>query len=228
MTNAVLETKPVAWSYSALDQFLTCPKQYAEIRVFKNFTEPNTEQRDWGNHVHQCIALALKEGKPLPPDMDQWQPIVDQFSKLKGELIVEQQWAFDHGLQSCEWFSKDTWLRVIVDALWIDGKVAKVVDWKTGKRRFGSHQLELFAAAVFARYPQVQEVRSMFVWLKSFQKDAETFKRSEVTKLWNRFLPDVHRLEYAHKTMTWIPKTSGLCNAHCPVTTCTFNGRRRQ
>lgn len=226
---AVLEAKPVAWSYSALDQFLTCPKQYAEIRVFKNFADLNTEQRDWGNHVHSCIARSLTQGDSLPSDMDQWQPIVEQFRALKGELVAaEEQWGFDRTLQTSDWFSKDTWLRVIIDALWIDGTVAKVVDWKTGKRRFGSHQLELFAAAVFARFPQVQEVRAMFVWLKSFQQDKETYHRKELPALWNRFLPDVRRLEYAHRTATWVPKTSGLCNAHCPVTTCTFNGKRRQ
>ena len=224
-----IETKPVAWSYSALDQFLTCPKQYAEIRVFRNFAEPNTEQRDWGNHVHSCIAHALRQGIPLPSDMDQWQPVVEQFRGLKGELVAaEEQWAFDHGLHAVDWFGKNVWLRVIIDALWLDGAIAKVVDWKTGKRRFGSHQLELFAAAVFARYPEVQEVRAMFVWLKSFQQDKETFRRADLPALWNRFLPDVKRLEYAHKTQTWVPKTSGLCNAHCPVTTCTFNGKRRQ
>jgi len=221
--------EPVAWSYSALDQFLQCPKQYAEIRVYKNFQDLNTEQRDWGNHVHKHMALALTQGMPLPSDMNQWESVVAQFRKLKGELVAaEDQWAFTRDLQECDWFSNSVWLRVIIDALWIDGAVAKVIDWKTGKRRFGSHQLELFAAAVFARYPQVQEVRTMFVWLKSFQQDSETFKRSEVPKLWNRFLPDVRRLEYATHTATWIPKTSGLCSKHCPVTTCTFNGKRRQ
>jgi hypothetical protein len=161
--------------------------------------------------------------------MDQWQPVVEQFRALKGELVAaEEQWAFKRNLQPSDWFSKETWLRVIIDALWIDGKVAKVVDWKTGKRRFGSHQLELFAAAVFTRFPQVDEVRAMFVWLKSFQQDKETYHRKELPALWNKFLPDVNRLEYAHKTATWVPKTSGLCNAHCPVTTCTFNGKRRQ
>jgi len=220
--------KPISWSYSALDNFLQCPKQYAEIRVFKNFADLNTEHRDWGNHVHQCIARSLMQNIPLPSDMEQWQPIVEQFRKLKGTLIVEQQWGFDRNLATCDWFDKSTWLRVIIDALWIAGPVAKVVDWKTGKRRFGSHQLELNAAATFARFPEVQEVRTMFVWLKSFQKDDETYQRKDLPQLWNRFLPDVQRLEYAHKTQTWVPKTSGLCNAHCPVTTCSFNGKRRQ
>ena len=227
MIEAIIE-KPIAWSYSALDQYLTCPRQYAEIRVYKNFAEPNTDQRDWGNHVHACMARALTKQIPLPTDMDQWQPVADQFRKLKGKLIVEQQWGFDRNLQESDWFSKQTWLRVIIDALWLDGNVGKVVDWKTGKRRFGSHQLELFAAAVFARYPDVQEVRTMFVWLKSFQQDTEVFVRNEVPALWNKFLPDVQKLTNSHATQTWVPKTSGLCSAHCPVTTCTFNGRRRQ
>lgn len=223
-----VEVKPIAWSYSSLDQFLTCPKQYAEIRVFKNFTDLNTDYRDWGNHVHQCIARALTTGEPLPPDMDQWQQIVDQFRKLKGNLIVEQQWALNRNFRRVDWFDRTAWLRVILDAVWFDGPVAKVVDWKTGKRRFGSHQLELFAAAVFALYPKVERVRTMFVWLKEFQQDKEEFTRDEVPKLWAKFMPDVKRLEYAHRTQTWIPKTSGLCGAHCPVTTCTFNGKRRQ
>jgi len=43
-----------AWSYSSLKKFKTCPKQYAEVKIFKNFTEPPfTEATLYGTNFHE-------------------------------------------------------------------------------------------------------------------------------------------------------------------------------
>ena len=219
-----------AWSFSSLEQFRNCPKQYQEVRVLKNFKEDDTvEWRVWGNRVHEALALALKNNTKLPPDMDVWSSLIDKFRKLKGRLLTEQQMALTEGFQPCEWYGGSrVWVRGIIDALWLreDG-VAQAVDWKTGKRKLNSDQLALFALLVFHHYPQVHECRTMFVWLKTGQGDAVTYKRSQIAELWQLFMTDVQRLESCMGSNTWVPRTSGLCSEWCPVVTCQYNGKRR-
>lgn len=219
----------VAWSFSSREMYNTCPKQYQEVRVLKNFVDdPNTEWRIWGNRVHKAMELALRDGTPLPEGMTMWQNIADQFRALKGTLYTEQQLAIDEAFQPCDWFSKTTWCRFIVDAMWIDGDVAKAIDWKTGKPKVGSDQLALMALGILHHHPQVQEVRTRFVWLKNgTTSKTETFKREQMPQLWQIFLTDIKRLESSLATNTWVPKTSGLCSQWCPVVTCQFNGKRR-
>lgn len=217
-----------AWSFSSLTQFRNCPKQYQEIRVLRNFKEEKDATSIWGDRVHKAFATSLTTGVPLPAEMDVWQSIVNQFSKIKGRGLFENELALTRAFTPCEWFGPDVWVRGIIDALWIDGPVAKAVDWKTGRRKPNSDQLALFALLVFHTFPEVQEVRTMFVWLKTGQKDDETFKREDIATIWQPLLIDVKRLENAHTTGTWIPKTSGLCSQWCSVLTCQFNGKRRQ
>lgn len=280
-------TKPVAWSYSALQQFLTCGKQYNEVRVLKNYKEAS-EHLLWGERVHSYMESALwrhvgardgdrsggrrgrgvdggergqrdvhsqqlgrgssgatgadgidrsarsaghtgnvdHHGLPagigLPADFTAYEPIAQRFAATKGLLTTERQLAITSSFQPTEWFASDVWCRGVLDACWIDGAIARVVDWKTGKRKPDSIQLMLFALLLFAHHPEVNRVNTAFVWLQTGKMDTEKFHRKDVPKLWQDILPNVRRLEYAHKTQTWIPKPSGICRGWCPVKTCHF------
>lgn len=225
-----MKTYPIvpfkAWSFSSREQFLNCPKQYAEIRVAKNFEDVQYEHRQWGDDVHKALAQRLSEGTPLPAGMTQWERLCQQMDNIKGDLYVENQLCLNKRLQPVDWFAKDAWVRGIVDALWIDGDTARALDWKTGKRKPKHDQLALFALLVMHHYPQVQVVKTMYVWLKTFQTDIETFHRAQLTDLWQRFLPDVQRMAYAHDSGTFMARSSGLCSKWCPVITCLHNGKR--
>jgi hypothetical protein len=167
--------------------------------------------------VHKSLADYLSKGTPLPKAWTVWQEIADQFRALKGTLYVENQFAIDAQFHPCNWKDWDNaWLRGIVDALWVDGTVAKAIDWKTGKKKPNSDQLALFALLVFFHFPEVQTVRTMFVWLKTAQKDREDFTREDIPKLWALFTNDLQRLKNSMETDTWIPRTSGLCSKWCP------------
>jgi hypothetical protein len=159
--------------------------------------------------------------------MELWEGVVAQFRKIRGTLSVEQQLTLNAQFEPTEWFAKDAWCRAVIDAMWIEDSTVRAVDWKTGKRKPNSDQLALSALLLFHHYPQVQKVKTMFVWLKTFEKDSETYTRDEMPKLWQRFLPDVQRIEKAFADDVWLPTSSGLCYQHCPVSTCEFQGKRR-
>lgn len=216
-----------AWSFSSVEQYRNCPKQYQEVRILKNWKEAETEERRWGNRVHEALRAALEHGTPLPAGMEVWQKIADQFRAVKGELHAETQFALDENWKPVTWFSKQAWLRAIIDAAWLDGRVAKAIDWKTGKPKHGSDQLALFALVLFAVYPQVDEVRTKYVWLKNGTATGETFRREDIPRIWNLYATDIMRLENAHGSGVFPPKTSGLCSQWCPVVTCQYNGKRR-
>ncbi len=213
--------KPVAWSHSSLQKFLQCPKRYYEESVIKSVKRKDTEHTIWGNDVHKGLELALKDKTPLPKNMEGFKPVVERFTHIKGTLYTEQKLAINQALRPVEWFAPDVWCRTVIDALWIEDEVAKLADWKSGKRKRGSDQLKLSALITFAHHPKVIRTNTSFVWLQTGKMDVEKFERKDVPILWQSILPDVRRLEYAHRTQTFIPKPSGLC-AWCPVTKCHF------
>lgn len=179
--------------------------------------------------MHDALKACLQHGTPLPAGMEVWQNIANQFRAVKGTLLTEQELALDENWKPCSWFKErggpDPWIRVILDAAWVDGTVGKCIDWKTGKPKRGSDQLALFALVMFAYYPQLTEVRTGYVWLKNGTVTWEKFKREEIPKLWALYSTDIQRLENAHQNGVFPPRTSGLCRAWCPVLTCQFNGK---
>lgn len=86
-----------------------------------------------------------------------------------------------------------------------------VVTHNTGKRKFDSDQLMLFAAFEFAARQDIDEVRTGYVWLKDKKIDSETFRRSDLGRIWGHFLPKVERLEQAYLNDDWPCRPSGLC-----------------
>lgn len=223
-----MEVKPITWSYSSLSNFLLCPKQYYETRVQKSVKSPPTQLSLWGDRVHEHFEHRLSSGKPATPmagdpSLDVYQPVIERFSKTKGAFSAEVKLAIDNAFKPTGWFASDVWCRGIVDALWLDRHVARMVDWKTGRRKTGSYQLRLFALLIFAHHPDVDLVNTAYVWLQTGKVDVEKFRRKDVPKLWQDILIDVRRLEVAYKNNTWVPRPSGICRNHCPVLSCSFN-----
>lgn len=222
-------SKPVAWSYSALGSFITCPLRYYETKVAKRVAEPQTDQTRWGNQVHKALELRIGQGTPLPPNMVQYEPIAAKIADVaKGKKVVtEQKLGLTKSLKPTTFFAKDVWLRAILDLKIENGSRAFVGDWKTGKKNPDSDQLKLFAAVTFAISPWINEVQTSFIWLQSGETTAQKFVRDDAAGIWQEFLPKVRRLEQAYETNNFPARPSGLCRSWCPVHTCIHNGNYR-
>lgn len=207
------------WSYSHLDAFETCPKKFYHIRVAKDIIEPAGEAAEWGTRVHEALENYIKEGTELPNGMEQWEGIVQKIKKLRGVKHTEIAFAIDKSFQPTDW--KSAWSRGLADVFVIDGTEAIVLDYKTGKRKI-TDQLKLYAAYVFAHYPDVEVVKTGFVWLKTKKIDRDVYTRDQLADLWKDLLPRVRRLEIAYEKNKWEARPSGLCRGWCPVKTCTF------
>lgn len=212
-----------AWTFSQLEKFTTCPKQFYHLRVARDFKDPPSEHTIWGEKVHSAMEYRIAEGTPLPEGMDQWEGIAAKLEKLPGKKYAEYQFGVSASFAPAPW--DDSWSRGIADLLVVNKNKAGVFDYKTGKRKLTS-QLSLYAAYTFASFPEVEVVSTGFIWLKDRKIDKETFTRDDVPAIWQNFLPIVRKLELAHENDQWPAKPSGLCRAWCAVTSCPHNGKK--
>lgn len=208
-----------AWTYSQLDKFETCPRQFYHVRVLRDVKEPPTEATMWGEKVHKSMELRVKDGTPLPEGMTQWEGIAAKFTALPGEKHCELQMAVDKNFQPAKW--GNAWSRGIADLLVVHGDRAGIFDYKTGKRKL-TEQLKLYVGYTFATYPKVDYVTTGFVWMRDKKIDKEQFHRDEVAAIWREFLPRVRKLESAYERDAWPCRPSGLCRGWCPVKSCEF------
>ncbi len=219
--------KEWAWSYSKLKNFETCPKRHYEIDLAKNYSEPEEVggPLEWGNRVHKALAAACSGSETLDEDMGRFQPWVDKVRSGPGKLLVEQKYAITRDFRPTTYFASDVWYRGIGDVVRIDGPVALVLDWKTGKILEDSVQLMLMAQCLFSHFPNLLRVRSEFVWLKDDCTSPEVFDRAEVADNWRGLLPRVQGMELAATTASYPPKPGKLCKKWCVVTSCPFHGK---
>jgi hypothetical protein len=97
---------------------------------------------------------------------------------------------------------------------------ARLVDYKTGKKREKWEQLAMNAVHVFASYPFVDLIDARYYWTVDQTESRKVWHRSEVPMLWDMVLGDLRQYAEAFKSETWQPRPSGLCNGWCPVTSC--------
>ena len=214
--------KPIAWSYTALTAYETCPRQFYRTRVKKDIVSEMGEEAKWGDMVHKKLEARLKDGTPLPPELQKYEQLVARIAAAPGETLTEHKLCINSKFEFVSWFDKQAWCRGIIDVLLIRGDRAYALDWKTGKRKAGSKQLKLFALLVFLHHPEIQSVKTGFVWLKEGASDHEPYTRGQGAELWQEFVGDLARYNAAFKQDMWIPRKSGLCRGWCPVTGCEF------
>jgi hypothetical protein len=210
-------SKPLPWSFSALNKFATCPNQFYETKVLKNFTDEPGEVAQWGIYVHKCIEDMLNDVSPMPDNVQTYLPQVRAAINGNWGVRAEARLAINNRFEPCAW--EDRWCGSISDVLKIDGDTAWVIDWKAGKVK-PSTQLKLNALMVFYNYPEVQTVHTQFEWLQFKQRNVDTHTRDQIPELWKSFEKDLTQYAHAFKTDTWQKRPSGLCNGWCPVDTC--------
>ena len=210
-------SKVLPWSFSSLNAYEQCPRRYNITRIQKLLKEPQTESTLHGNEVHKALELGLKGEQVLPKKYAQWEPLVQRIRKAPGKKLVEYKFALTKGFRATEFFAKDAWVRGVIDAAVLGVKTATVLDWKTGKPKFDTDQLKLFAGVTLAAYPYLESVNTGYVWLAHNRVDNKIFTKADVPGIWQEFIPRVQRMERSLEKDDWPPKPSGLCKSWCPV-----------
>jgi len=237
--------KTFSWSYTKLKNYETCPKRHWEIDLTKNIAEPESDQLRYGNTVHKVMDMRLARGTQLPPLMAQFEPWAQKFEavsrQLNAPVKAEQSLAITKDFQPCggrEW--DRAWYRAKIDVSVIGNGMAVIGDWKTGKIVDDPQQLALNAQCIFAHYPDVQWVTSIYVWLSDNCESVEHFTRASdgvtqilgrvteyksMATMWSAIWPRVMQLQHAWDTQQYPPNPSGLCRRHCSVVSCPYHGK---
>lgn len=208
----------LAHSYSSIKMFENCPKNYFHQRIEKSVRDPGNAVTAYGERVHKSLELRIKDGEPLDRESKAYEPLAAAIEKATlgfDDLTTEEEMTLNEKLEPTGWWDSDAWLRSKIDVLARRGPKAYMFDWKTGKRRPDFDQLEMFAVQVFKHYPQVEQIKTTFVWLKEGKTDSETFTRAQEPAIWEKILGKITRIEGALEHDNWPAKPSGLCN-WCP------------
>lgn len=203
-------------SYSRLSTFEQCPAKFEALYVEKTCKDEGNPASREGQKVHEALAEYGQNGKPMPQSLRRHQPLVDRLLSQEGEKLFEHQVALDCNRLQTGWFDKNVWLRAVLDVLVLNEDKAVVIDWKTGKRKPDPTQLQLFAAVVMTVYPDVQQVRSAYVWLKDGSTDSAVAKRSQLESLWDGLNNRLGAVQEAVDIGYFEAKPSGLCR-FCPA-----------
>jgi hypothetical protein len=217
------------WSYSSLKKFRTCPKQYAEVKVYKNFKEPPfTEATLYGTNFHEAAEHYVRGTAPLPEAFNYVKQYLDTLKAIPGEKLCEHRMGLTKALEPCAFDAADVWCRGVVDLLIVNEEkgVARVIDYKSGKsaKYADTAQLELMALMVFKHFPKVRKVKGGLLFVVANHFRLADYEREQEKVYWRQWMQDLKRLEVAMNTGVWNPNPSGLCNRHCVVTTCPHNG----
>tara|TARA_B110000858_G_scaffold119295_1_gene136236 strand:+ start:31 stop:717 length:687 start_codon:yes stop_codon:yes gene_type:complete len=212
----------IALSYSRLSTFEQCQAKFDYLYVSKTVKDQGNEVSAYGNRVHEVLELYGKDELPTPLGLEakqtlqKWGGLVDKIKSKRGEKYYEYQMAIDKGRVPTGWYDGDAYFRSIADVLVVDGDTAYCLDYKTGKVKDNPTQLQLFAAMVFAHFPNVQEVKTSFIWLKFDQVDNTIYKRDHLEALWNGLQPRLDMVKEVVDLGYFKTKPSGLC-PWCPA-----------
>lgn len=228
-----------SFTYSKLKNYETCGLQHQMIDIRKTpGWGPQGDAIDYGNRVHGAISAALKGEAQLPPQMKYLQYWVNHVNRVAAELpesekFIETGWGLSRDYDPIDFFSKQAWMRLKVDAAIVcrKFKYGQLIDWKTGRRLEEPLQLWLGAAMMFQWFPELETIDSMFVWLKEDDGtnskeciSSETIMKKDIGDVWDQILPRVQIYEEAVATDTFMAKPGDHCR-WCRVQSCDFYGK---
>jgi RecB family exonuclease len=229
--------KVMALSYSRLNVFEQCEARFDYQYISKRVVDQQNEASAYGDRVHGVLeqyGQHLVSGTPMPElsvegeqTIAKWGALVTRIASRPGKKYFEHQMAVNIDLKPVGWFDGDVWIRGIADLLTIDGDTAYCLDYKTGKIKDDPTQLQLFALMVFWHFPQVERVKTAFIWLKFDTLDSTVYKRLHMDSLWQAVQPRFARVQEVIELGVFKAKPSGLC-PWCPAQSICPDARLRR
>ena len=211
------------WSYSALSEYLKCPKKYYEIRVAQNYEVIPSEKMIYGTEVHKALEDYVRDGIALAKNYERFKSVVDELIAIPGDKYCEYEMALTRDKQTCDFKDPNRWVRGIADLLIVDDDYAFIVDYKTGSHKYPDpKQLRLMSLMTFAHFQQVNKIKAGLLFVMNNVFITEEYKREDIEDSWGKFTVPLARLDNSYESNTWNANPTPLCK-FCPVKTCEFN-----
>jgi hypothetical protein len=205
-------TDPIG--FSKLDVFRECPQKF-KFQFIDKLPQPSSPALERGGAVHANIEEYLNGWTTeLKEPADNWKEAIDALKTkdFRGEqpIGISRDWR-----RLDNWFHPETWLRVKMDAYYIEHPEITVVDFKTGKFRIPStEQVELYALAGLSICPTIESAIAEMWYLDTGDVYKKVYTRDELIKLRAKYEQEFDKLS---SNEVWKPTPSSNCR-WCPYT----------
>lgn len=235
--------KKLALSFSKIETFQTCPRQYAEKFIWGTVKYKETPTTRWGNQVHKSLEDYVLHGKAITdksikPFASVGDAIIQKENNLhdRGLLVTplfgEQEWACDLTMRTHSWFDNNgVFIRGKADCGMGTRNTLFLYDYKTGK---GSNpkpeQLELMGLLAMAQPnmvpPETKKIDGTLLFLEARKTTPFSMATASYQERWLKWVKLGFTILDAYQRDSFPEKQSGLCGKWCDCFDCPFNGRK--
>lgn len=212
-------------SFSRLSTFEQCPKKFEYLYIAKSVQDLGSVHTEYGTRVHEALEKVATGAGQHTEESKPFATILAKIMAQPGQHYYEHQMALNADKQPCDWFAPDIWVRSIIDVLVLQGEKAWVGDYKSGRIKDDPTQLQLFAAMTFIHFPEVQTVKTSYIWLLKGEVTSLTYTRNMLPHLWLSLDQRFGRVQDAVDLGVFSAKPSGLCR-WCPAYNICGDARR--
>jgi len=159
------------------------------------------------NHIKDTIKIVKKfEQSELGK---QYKNII-----LNEQSTKEEKFAISEEKEVIDFNSSHALIRGSADLYLIKNNTGYIIDWKSGKNHkddtyFGIKQGKMYAIYLFLKYPQLKEIKTIFVFIEHNSQKVITFFKDKLDNYFNDFLLEINTIE---NTKLFNQNISPLCN----------------
>lgn len=211
-------------SYSGINSYINCPSAFERRYITDEAagTPSASPAMSRGTQMHQATEhYLLGKTEELPELLERYRGF---FNTLRDQpsLIPEWMWNYSPKWESLDYADLEGMVRGMVDAVMLDGDIAYVYEWKTGKE-YPSHsdQRSLYGLAALLCYPQAKEAHVFSVYFDLGYNRTSVFQQDNLVGhkwLWDRKINRMRppqkyamRPSWRCKTCIYSKKNGGSC-----------------
>lgn len=217
-----LGRRKIVYTYTMLNGYRTCGHSMFRRYIKRDIPYVQSEEAKRGDAVHVAFEQRVGSHKPLPADMQHWEPFAAALDKR--EPIVEQKLAITKEGRSTGFWDSDCWFRGKVDVVLRQNEKLSILDWKTNKTSKYEDPFELECGALLlkAKYPEITFAKGNYVWLAE-NRLGQSYDLSRFRDTYNEINRLVSMVEADRQLGEFEKKQSGICHGWCDVKDCEFN-----
>lgn len=161
-----MATKPHVHSYTSMSLYDKCPRRFYEEKVLKMHPAQESEAMRFGNAVHKAIEDYVL-GKPLGQIASTYKSTIDAALSKGTTYHPEVKLAVTKDWKTTGFFDNDAYIRGAADLIVTnETEIGYSFDWKTGSAKYASvTQLDLMNVMTFAKFPNLQAIKSGLIFL---------------------------------------------------------------
>lgn len=220
----------LTFSYTAIEQFQTCPRQFEAQRILKVIKNAESAERSGGTDGHTAIENAIKYRQHVEPAHAQHQWMVDLAYQLPWTrayteipLAMDRDWQpLPLGMNGeIPWGRTHTFAKLDFLGHHAQNETLVYTDWKFGKsNKPKPAQIEYGLLLSMLAMPSVKEGHGYLVFADRTVPPPVVLRRDDLPRTQAIWMARINEIEEAAINKHFPAKPSGLCFGWCNYTAC--------